>query len=101
MAKFRGTHEAFGRPGLEPRWTYADKNGVGRAYAISSRIWFTLLDGILTEIYYPTVDRPQVRDLQYLVTDGSSFFHEERRHLNSRIERISPQALGYRVTNAD
>jgi glucoamylase len=101
MAKFRGQREAFGRPGLEPRWTYADKEGVGTAYAISSRIWFTLLKGVLTEIYYPTVDRPQVRDLQYLITDGSSFFHEERRHLRTLTERIAPQALGYRVTNRD
>jgi glucoamylase len=101
MAKFRGEREAFGRPGIEPRWTYADKDGVGTAYAISSRIWFTLLNGVLTEIYYPTVDRPQVRDLQYLITDGSSFFHEERRHLSTQTERISPQALGYRVTNRD
>jgi glucoamylase len=101
MARFRGDHEAFGRPGIEPRWTYADKEGVGTAYAISSRIWFTLLKGVLTEIYYPTVDRPQVRDLQYLITDGSTFFHEERRHLRSQIERIAPEALGYRVTNQD
>ncbi|MBA3884276.1 MAG: hypothetical protein H0X67_00935 [Acidobacteria bacterium] len=101
MAKLRGERAAFGWPGIEPRWTYADEDGVGTAYAISSRIWFTLLNGVLTEIYYPTVDRPQVRDLQYLITDGSTFFHEERRHLRTSTERIAPQALGYRVTNED
>jgi glucoamylase len=101
MATFRGEHEAFGRPGIDPRWTYADKEGVGTAYAASSRIWFTLLKGIVTEIYYPTVDRPQLRDLQYLITDGSTFFHEERRDLHSQTERIAPEALGYRVTNRD
>jgi glucoamylase len=99
--RFRGTHEAFGRPGLEPRWSYGDKDGVGTAYAVSSRIWFTLLHGIVTEIYAPTVDRAQVRDLQYLVTDGSTFFHEERRHLTSTTERLTPHALGYRIRNAD
>ncbi|MGE3841881.1 MAG: glycoside hydrolase family 15 protein, partial [Vicinamibacterales bacterium] len=99
--KFRGTLDAFGRPGLEPRWSYGDKDGVGTAYAVSSRIWFTLLNGIVTEIYSPTVDRPQVRDLQYLVTDGSTFFHEERRHLRSTTERLTPHALGYRIRNAD
>jgi glucoamylase len=31
-------------------------------------------NGIVTEAYYPTVDRPQLRDLQYLITDGKSFF---------------------------
>jgi glucoamylase len=101
MAKCRDERAAFGWPGIEPRWTYADKDGVGTAYAISSRIWFTLLNGVLTEIYYPTVDRPQVRDFQYLITDGSTFFHDERRHLRTSTERIAPQALGYRVTNED
>ncbi len=57
MAKCRDERAAFGWPGIEPRWTYPDKDGFGTAYAISSRIWFTLLNGVLTEIYYPTVDR--------------------------------------------
>jgi glucoamylase len=74
---------------------------VGTAYAASSRIWFTLWNGIITEVYYPTVDRPQLRDLQFLITDGKSFFHEEKRHLESKFERLSDHALGYRCTNSD
>ncbi len=93
--------EAFGWPGIAPRWTHGSKDGVGTAYAASSRIWFTVWKGVLTEVYYPTVDRPQVRDLQYLVTDGELFFHEEKRHLRSVVERISAHALGYRITNTD
>jgi glucoamylase len=84
VARFRGQRNAFGQPGISPRWTHGDKDGVGTAYAASSRVWFTLWNGILTEVYYPTVDRPQTGDLQLLVTDGKSFFHEERRHLHSR-----------------
>ncbi|MBI3000735.1 MAG: hypothetical protein HYY46_20140, partial [Deltaproteobacteria bacterium] len=74
MARLRGDGEAFGRPGIHPRWTHGGKEGVGTAYAGSSRIWFTVWNGIITEVYYPTVDRPQIRDLQYLITDGESFF---------------------------
>ena len=92
---------AFGWPGIEPRWTHGDKDGVGTAYSASSRIWFTLWNGIITEVYYPTVDHPQIRDLQYLVTDGKTFFHEEKRHLKSKCERLSDHALGYRITNVD
>src|SRR5215207_11225520 len=98
--KHRGRNEAFGKPGIEPRWTHGDKEAVGTAYSASSRLWFTIWRGIVTEIYYPTVDRPQVRDLQYLITDGETFFHEERRHLESQIERLDP-ALGYRIKNSD
>lgn len=87
---------------MEPRWTHGCKDGVGTAYAASSRLWFTLWNGIVTEIYYPTVDRPQIRDLQYLITDGASFFHEEKRDLTiSRAERLSRHTLGYRVTTSD
>ncbi|HEU5406479.1 MAG TPA: glycoside hydrolase family 15 protein, partial [Nitrospira sp.] len=92
---------AFGHPGIEPRWTHGGKDGVGTAYATSSRIWFTMWNGIVTEVYYPTVDRPQLRDWQYLISDGTSFVHEEKRHLTSSCERLSDHALGYRCTNAD
>ena len=93
--------KAFGQPGIEPRWTHGGKDGVGTAYAASSRIWFTVWNGIITEVYYPTVDRPQLRDLQYLITDGKTFFHDEKRHLESRLERLSGDGLGYRCTNSD
>jgi hypothetical protein len=49
--------EAFGKPGIQPRWTHSDKAGVGTAYSASSHLWFTVWDGIVTEVYYPTVDR--------------------------------------------
>ena len=93
--------EAFGKPGIEPRWTHSNKDGVGTAYSASSHLWFTIWNGIVTEVYYPTIDRPQLRDLQYLITDGSTFFHEEKRDLKVSVERISDHTLGYRCTNAD
>ncbi len=96
-----GPRDAFGWPGIEPRWTHGGKDGVGTAYSASARVWFTVWNGILTEVYYPTVDRPQLRDLQLLITDGRSFFHEEKRHLRSRWERLSDHTLGYRAINSD
>ncbi|MBI1390596.1 MAG: glucan 1,4-alpha-glucosidase [bacterium] len=92
---------AFGSPGMEPKWTRSDKDAVGCAYAASSTAWFTLSAGILNEVYYPTIDRPQIRDMQYLVTDGETFFHDERRHLTSTVEALAPHALGYRLINSD
>jgi glucoamylase len=101
MTKSDYKNGAFGQPGIHPRWTHGGKDGVGTAYAASSQIWFTLWNGIITEVYYPTVDRPQLRDLQYLITDGKSFFHDEKRHLKHKFERLSDHALGYRCTNSD
>ncbi len=93
--------EAFGAPGMEPRWTHGDKDGVGTAYSADSRLWFTLWRGIATEVYFPTIDLPQTRDLQFLVTDGSSFFHEEKRDLEPVVEPLSRHALGFRVYSRD
>lgn len=101
MARFRGERDAFGRPGMEPRWTQGGKEGVGTAYSGDSRVWFTIWNGCVTEVYYPTIDRPQIRDLQLLVTDGNALFHEEKRHLKTVTERSSPHALSYRITNSD
>src|SRR5881296_2215751 len=93
--------EAFGHPGIPPRWTSSSKEGVGTAYTDASRVWFTISHGILNEVYYPTVDHPQIRDLQFLVSDGETFFHEEKRDLKSVCERLSDQSLGYRYSNTD
>jgi len=94
-------HAAFGHPGLSPKWTSSSKEGVGTAYSASSRVWFTISHGILNEIYYPTIDRPQIRDLQFLISDGETFFHEERRHLEHEIEYVERDTLGYRVISTD
>lgn len=67
---------AFGAPGMPPRWTSSTKDGVGTAYSVSSCVWFTLSHGILNEIYYPTIDRPQIRDMQFLISGGESLFNE-------------------------
>ena len=58
--------EAFGAPGMEPRWTHGGKDGVGTAYAASSLVWFTFWNGAVTEVYYPTVDRPQLHEMEPL-----------------------------------
>jgi glucoamylase len=93
--------EAFGRPGLEARWTSSVKDAVGTAYSGSSRVWFTCSHGILNEIYHPTIDRAQVRDMEFLVTDGETFAHEEKRDLLSTFSYIHPEALGVRYENRD
>jgi glucoamylase len=92
---------APGGPGISPRWTRAAKAGVGTAYSGSSRVWYTVSSGVITEVYYPTIDTPQLRDLQYLVTDGRSFFHDERRDMNHKISCISESALGFELTNSE
>jgi glucoamylase len=92
---------AFGAPGIEPRWTSSAKEGVGTAYHTSCRAWFTLSHGIVNEIYYPHVDQPNTRDFQFLITDGETFCHEEKRDLKHEIEYPERDCLFYRLTNSD
>ncbi|MFZ0831365.1 MAG: glycoside hydrolase family 15 protein [Thermoplasmata archaeon] len=99
--RFRGDRLAFGAPGIEPKWTQGNKEGVGTSPSAESKVWFTLWRGVVTEVYYPLIDHPQIRDLQFLVSDGRTFFHEEKRHLVSQTERMSKNGLGYRITAAD
>ena len=93
---------APGGPGIEPRWTRGAKVAVGTAYSTSSRIWYTHDSGCVTEVYYPTIDTPQVRDLQFLFTDGKTFFHDERRSLCTQVDCISETvSLGFEVTSRE
>lgn len=95
MAHFRGDGSAFGAPGDEPHWANSTKDGVGTAYSSASHIWFTIWRGILTEVFYPTVDHPQMRHLEFLFTDGESLFLAEH-DLEYEIERMTP-SQGYRI----
>ena len=90
--------EAFGSPGLEPRWTSSRKDAVATAYAASSRVWFTMSHGTLNEMYYPTIDRPQTRDMELMFTDEETFVHEEKRDFRYDFKYIDSDAPAVRVT---
>ena len=92
---------AFGAPGIEPRWASSAKEGVGTAYHTSCRCWFTLSHGIVNEIYYPHVDQPNTRDFQFLISDGETFCHEEKRDLIHAIDYPDRDCLFYRLTNSE
>jgi glucoamylase len=93
------TSKATGAPGMDPRWTSSAKNGVGTAYSSQSRVWFTISHGIINEVYYPRVDQANIRDLGLIVTDGATFFSEEKRHAKSDVAMLAPGVPGYRLTN--
>jgi glucoamylase len=92
---------AFGAPGIEPRWTSSAKAGLGTSYHTNCKTWFTISHGIINEIYYPTVDQPNTRDFQFLITDGKTFCHEEKRDLDHRIEYPEKDCLYYRLINSE
>ncbi len=93
------TGQAFGRPGIEPRWTTSAKSGVGTATSKASRVWFTLSHGVINEIYYPRIDQACVRDMGLVITDGRAFFSEEKRHTKSSIKYIETAIPAFHLEN--
>ncbi len=97
----RGTRVAPGAPGVPVGWAPSSKEGFGTAYSADARLWYTIWKGTVTELYHPSIDRPQFRGMLYGVTDGESFYMDEARHMSSKIEQPHPDALDYRVTTSD
>jgi len=95
------TGVAPGAPGDLASWTEADKDGFATAESLDSRVWLTLDDGRLTEVYFPDLGTPSVRDLQFIVSDGETFAVLERDATDQRVELLDPRALTYRQTNTD
>jgi glucoamylase len=92
---------APGAPGIPPRWTSSAKTGVGTALNQHSKVWFTLSHGILNEVYFPRVDQACTRDLGFLVTDGHSYFSEEKRHCTFENEPFEPGVPAFELTNTE
>jgi glucoamylase len=59
---------AAGAPGDPGVWTPADKHGFGTAHDRRSRVWYTLRRRQLTELFYPDLGTPAVRELQFVVS---------------------------------
>ncbi len=89
---------APGGPGAPATWTTAAKAGVGTALSPLSPVWFTLADGILTEVYFPRVDLPCTRALGLLVT-GRDFFAEEKTDTTSEVSYLAEGVPAYRLVN--
>jgi glucoamylase len=76
---------APGAPGSGSFFDLARKDCVGTARNTTSRVWFTVADGVLSDTYWPNVDATNVHTLQYVVTDGSTFTDLQTRDMTYRV----------------
>jgi len=89
-----------GYPGVTPNWSSAKKVQVGTSNTgTNSLVWFTNAHGILTETYFPTIDGAQLKDSQILISDGETFFAEERTNTIHSVEPVSASLV--RLNNQD
>jgi glucoamylase len=87
--------EAPGAPGAASDWVTGDKDGFGTARGTTSKVWYTLNNGELSEIYYPRIDTPSTRDTQLVVTDGRTFTDRETTDTIHQVRLLDPQSLSY------
>lgn len=93
--------EAFGAPGITANWASAKNVQVGTYYeknSVNSPVWFTNAQGMMTEVFYPTIDIGQIKDSQFLISDGKSFMIQEK-DLKHDVEVVSPSIV--RLVNTD
>ncbi len=112
----RSVHQRSDAPGMRAMvpterkssvgtWTTGAKEGIGTAFSdpavgpSQSNVWYTLTRGILTEVYYPDVASPDLRVLQFAITDGKTFVDLEETDTHHSVRLVHPDALIYEQTN--
>ncbi len=96
-------------PSEQPTWTTGEKYGIGtvadHADPDSSRVWFTLTKGGMTEARFPQVDLMNLRVFDFLVRCTDENDYTVRTHLQSRkttdsvkrrVEPVADDALLFR-----
>lgn len=90
--------EAPGAPGATSNWCGGAKQAVGTSLG-AARVWFTVGQGILNEVYYPRIDLPQIRDLGFIVADGEGFWQEVKRIEDCRVALAEPGVPAVRIVH--
>jgi glucoamylase len=80
-------------PGNPAAWTTGNKLAVGTSADTTSKVWFTVAKGVTTEVFYPRLDIPNMQDMQYIVTDGSTFTDLERDKTSHAVSMPDEKAL--------
>ncbi len=111
---------APGAPGASPVWSYSGKTGIGTSYEAYSdsayqpnsatgdvsKVWFSLAQGIVTEVMYGLIHEAQIKDSQMLVV-GTDFVDSEQENMLSDISYLHtddanrPLSPAYRIINRD
>ncbi|QMU76099.1 glucan 1,4-alpha-glucosidase [Streptacidiphilus sp. PB12-B1b] len=91
---------AAGGPGAASYFDLARKDCLGTARNTASKVWYTVADGVLSDVYEPTVDNTDVSTLQYVVTDGSTFTDLQTRDMSYTVQS-DDSGMACTVTSTD
>ncbi len=91
---------APGGPGKDAQWATAGKQGIGTSATLESKIWFTLAQGVMTEVYYPDVTTANVHLLQFVVVNPKTKKVEtEQDDATHEIKVLRPDSLSFQQIN--
>src|SRR5471032_1081841 len=86
-------------PGALSHFDLARKDCLGTSRTTTSKVWFTIAGGVLSDVYYPTIDNTNVETLQYVVTDGSTFTDLQTRDMTSTVRALDDSGMSCEVTS--
>ena len=90
---------APGEPGANATWNESNVTGFADSLGSASKVWYTLGDGELENVFYPETDTPDTFGLQYIVTNGSSFASTETANTTHSISLVDPTSLVWQQVN--
>src|ERR1039457_1575870 len=88
---------APGGPGTMSYFDLARKDCLGTARNTTSKVWYTVAGGVLSDVYEPTIDNTDVQTMQYIVTDGSTFTYLQTRDMTYTVA-ADPSGMACTVT---
>jgi glucan 1,4-alpha-glucosidase len=92
---------APGGPGAPSYLDVARKDCFGTARDRTSKVWFTVAGGVLSDVYYPTIESSNVKTVQYVVTDGKTFTDLQQRDMTYTVSSPDRSGMVCRVTSTD
>jgi glucoamylase len=87
-------------PGALSHFGLARKDCVGTATGRTSKVWYTVADGVLSDVYNPTVDNTNVETMQFIVTDGATFTDLQTRDTTYTVRALDDSGMSCEVVSA-
>ncbi len=91
---------AAGAPGALSYYDLGRKDCVGTAADTESKVWYTVADGTLSDVYGPTIDNTNVKSLDPIVTGsagGSAFTDLQPRDMTYTVSQLGSTGMACRI----
>ena len=88
-------------PGTQSYLNLARKDCFATARSTTSKVWYSVADGVLSDVFSPNIEASNVNTLQYVVTDGRSFTDLQQRDMTYTVSSPDRSGMVCRVTSRD